>query len=122
MATLAAALCCAGACVSAGGATDNAAHNDRDVITQQEIDASNANDGYAVVRALRPHWLLPAPMGSTTQVVQVYVDGGKVGSAGVLQRYNVRSIREIRWLNGVDATTRFGTGNGAGAILVFLKR
>ena len=116
-----AALSLAAACVPAGASTDNAPA-DRSVITEQEIAASKANDAYGVVRALRPNWLLPATGASSRDEVQVYVEGSKAGSTAVLQRYDANTIRELRWLNGSDATTRYGTGNGSGAILVFLKR
>ena len=110
------------ACVPAGATTDNAPAGDRNVITEQEIAASKANDGYAVVRALRPGWLVPATVGANRQEVQVYVEGNRAGSTTALQNYSVSTIREIRWLNGDEATTRFGAGNGAGAIVVLLKR
>ena len=116
-----AALAFTAACVPAGASTDNGPA-DRSVISEQEIAASKANDGYSVVRALRPNWLLPATGASSRDEVQVYVEGSKAGSTAVLQRYDANTIRELRWLNGTDATTRYGTGNGAGAILVFLKR
>ena len=120
---IAASFAFAAACASSGASTaENAPRRDRSVITQEEIDASKANDAYTVVRSLRPAWLLPKTVGSSRQSVQVYIEGNKAGATAVLQQYNVNTIREIRFLNGEDATTRFGTGNGAGAILVLLKR
>jgi len=120
---MAATLAFAAACATKGApSTETAPRRDRSVITQEEIDASKATDAYAVVRALRPSWLLPKTVGSRPQSVQVYVEGNKAGATTALQQYNVNQIREMRYLGGDDATTRFGTGNGAGAILVFLKR
>lgn len=118
------ALSFAAACASSRGAapTDNAPKRDRNVITQEEIDASKMSDAYNVVRALHPGWLLGKTGGSGRQYVQVYVEGNKAGDTSALQQYNVNAIREIRYLSGDDATTRFGTGNAAGAIIVFLKR
>jgi hypothetical protein len=113
----------ASACTSGGGGpADTAPRPDRNVIAQEEIDASKANDAYAVVRILRPAWLLPKTVGSGPQAVQLYVEGSRASSLSALQDYNVSQVREIRFLNGEDATTRFGTGNGAGAILLLLKR
>lgn len=114
----------AAACASGGtsASTENAPRRDRNVITQEEIDASKMTDAYNVVRSLRPGWLLPKTVGSGRQSVQVYIEGNKAGGTTALQQYAVNQIREIRFLNGDDATTRFGTGNGAGAILVSLRR
>jgi hypothetical protein len=114
----------ASACATSGtsSATQNAPRRDRSVITQEEITETRATDAYGVVRAARPGWLLPKTVGSTRQNVQVYVEGNKAGTISALQQYNVNSIRELRFLEPEDATTRFGTGNGAGAILVLLKR
>ena len=116
------ALTWAAACASGGATSDNAPRRDRSVITQEEIDASKANDAYTVVRSLRPAWLLPKTLGSGRQAVQLYVEGSKASGIAALQEYNVSQIREIRFFNSEDATTRFGTGNGAGAILLLLKR
>ena len=99
-----------------------APRRDRDLITQEEIDATKAQDAYSVVRMARPGWLLPKTLGSGRVFVQVYVEGNKAGDVSTLRQYNASTIRELRFLGGDDATTRFGTGNGAGAILVFLKR
>ena len=117
-----AALSLAAACASGAPSAQSAPRRDRNVITQEEIDASKMTDAYSVVRALRPGWLLPRTVGSSRQNVQVYVEGNKAGTVTALQQYNVTQIRELRWLSGDDATTRYGTGNGAGAILVSLKR
>lgn len=114
---------CASGGATSGATTQNAPRRDRSVITQEEITETRANDAYGVVRAARPAWLLPKAVGSGRQTVQVYVEGNKAGGGiNALQQYNVTQIREMRFLSGEEATTRFGTGNGAGAILVFLKR
>lgn len=95
---------------------------ERTVITQEEIASTRATDAYSAVRAMRPAWLLPKTIGSGRQDVQVYVEGNRAGGVAALQQYNVNQIRELRFLGGEEATTRFGAGNGAGAILLALKR
>lgn len=119
---IAVALSLVAGCATGGATTQNAPRRDRNVITQEEIDATRANDAYNVVRSARPGWLLPRMVGSSRQNVQVYVEGNKAGGITALQQYNVGQIREMHFLSGEDATTRFGTGNAAGAILIFLKR
>src|SRR5436190_9560004 len=93
---MAATLAFSAACATKGATTDNVPRRERGVITQEEIDASKAQDAYAVVRALRPAWLLPKTVGSGRQNVQVYVEGNKAGSTTALQQYNVNQIRELR--------------------------
>ena len=122
---IAAALSLAAGCATSGSSAatnQNAPRRDRNVITQEEINETKANDAYTVIRTARPGWLLPKTVGSSRQNVQVYVEGNKAGGIAALQQYNVGHIRELRFLSGGDATTRFGTGNAAGAILVLLKR
>ena len=122
MTALVAAWALAASCASSGSRPTNAPRRDRSVISQEEIDETKAGDAYAVVRAARPAWLLQRVVGSSRQSVTVYVEGNRAGGVTVLQQYNAMQIRELRLLSGEEATTRFGTGNGAGAILVFLRR
>jgi hypothetical protein len=52
----------------------------------------------------------------------VYVDGVRYGDCEALKTIQAIDVGELRYLNGIDATTRFGTGNGSGAILVLLRQ
>lgn len=99
-------------------------HYERDVITAAEIQAraQDAKTAYDVVQRLRPSFLRKRPGGSLTSKVpaqiQVYVDGTLRGSVYVLRDLISEGIVEIRYLNGPDATTRYGTGHENGAITV----
>ena len=53
--------------------------------------------------------------------VAVYVDGIRIGTVQALSGIPATNVREIRRLDTRDATTRFGTGHTAGAILIFTK-
>jgi hypothetical protein len=48
----------------------------------------------------------------------VYLNGTRYGSVETLRSIHSTSIREIRFLNSSDATTRYGIGHLGGAILV----
>jgi len=52
----------------------------------------------------------------------VYRDGVRVGLFSSLETIMVETIQEVRWLDGPDATQRYGTGHGAGAIEVTTRR
>jgi hypothetical protein len=83
---------------------------------------------YEVVRKLRPAMLasrgtLAGPQ-SRSQLweassgIKVYLDGFRYGGVESLATISASSVVEVRWLSAMEATTRFGTGNTAGAIVV----
>jgi hypothetical protein len=99
---------------------------DRTLITQREIEESALLDAFEIVRALRPEFLRTRGTSSfrVTDPVeaQVYVDGVRTGNPDTLRRLPRDVLREIRYIDAREATTRYGTGHGAGAILVATKR
>lgn len=54
--------------------------------------------------------------------IVVYQDGVRSGGSNTLESMPTIAVREIRFINAADATTRFGTGHPMGAILVTTKR
>ncbi len=110
------------ACASRGPAADR---RDRDVITFDEIARSELVDAYEVVQALRPEFLrtrgsasirAPEPIEAV-----VYIDGVRAGPPDTLRRVTRAVLREIRYIDSREATTRFGTGHRGGAILVITR-
>lgn len=106
-----------------------------DLLTEQQLLDTRADDLLSAIRRTRPNWLhvrateVKRSSGGgglaprAADEVPVYLDGAKYGAASVvLQNIPVRHVAEIRYLNAIDATTRFGIGHGAGAILVQTKR
>jgi hypothetical protein len=103
-------------------------------ISQQEIDTNEARytTAYELVRALRPGML--TARGATRAVqsaatswpaaagIKVYVDGIPFGGIASLAMISARDVRDVQWLSALDATTRFGTGNTAGAIIVTTRQ
>ncbi|HWP38666.1 MAG TPA: hypothetical protein VNL18_14055 [Gemmatimonadales bacterium] len=105
---------------SAGGASATAApRRNSPVITAEEIAAASGSSAYDVVRQLRPAWLVTR--GGNAEPV-AYVDGTRYGSLEDLRNVAVDTIREIRWMDSRDATTRYGTGHQAGVIEVMTVR
>ncbi len=110
--------------------TPHAAHEARaprpspTAITLAQIETANQVDAYALVQALRPHWL--RTRGSTSIVtheqVQVYQDGTRIGGPGALRQISTRSIHAIQYYDGRSATQKWGTQHGNGAILVLTRR
>ena len=122
------------ACAS-GGSGNAAATDDRasrpasrsaNLITAEELEASTAQNLFRAIEMLRPTWLRVRGTASVSTpgaaaALQVYLDNSHYGVVTALQQLTVTSVREVRYLDGREATTRFGTGHGAGAILVRLK-
>lgn len=89
-----------------------------DVLTAAEIAPANVGTAYDAVKRLRPAFLMsmlgPSPFAERA----VYLDGVRLAGFQDLQLVPAAAVREIRFLNSVDATTRFGTGNSAGALVI----
>ena len=100
------------------------ARGDRSLITRTEILPA-MRSAYDVVKLRRPGWLVSRGMYSrmdgTIQGPIVYLDGVRYGTCEELQTIEAYAVSEVRYLNGLDATTRFGPGHGTGAILVSLR-
>jgi hypothetical protein len=90
------------------------------LITAAEMEAAGYTDAFSVVQALRPQWLWTR--GTTTvnlqESIKVYLDGSLMGGPEQLRQIQVRSITSIRFLDGLEATNRWGLDHGLGAIVV----
>ena len=92
------------------------------VLTAEEIAGSQATTAYEAVQSLRPNFL--RTRGSHTfdptavQAPHVFLDGQKFGELEILRSISVQTIREIRYYNAADATTKYGTGYTHGIIEV----
>ena len=108
------------ACAS-GGAQSAGPRVSRDLIVRAQIEQMNAQDAYEIVRRMRPEYLREqrgaASINSTTPLLAVvYIDGVRRGGPDVLRGMRPVEVEEIRFLSGTDATTRYGTDHGGGAI------
>ena len=107
-----------------------------DLIIEGEIAAiaGQVQTAFEIVQRLRPT-MLRLRAGSTTGSsngtsstnvnsarIMVYMDNQPMGGIEGLREIMTSQVREIRYLNANDATTLFGTGHQAGAIVVLGKR
>jgi hypothetical protein len=103
-----------------------------ELITQDEISSAGVRNVLEVIQRLRPAML--RPRGSTTNqsaspemsqatslTIVVYMDDIRLGETSQLSGVNIDNVREIRYINSRDATTRWGTGHTAGVIQVISK-
>lgn len=111
----------AAGCASSG--TGTGVRRDPDRISTEELNNFSDQTLHDAIRRLRANWIRRGGTGGIgqTDVLQVYVNGAKFGPVGVLREIPARDVLEVQYLNGPDATTRFGTGNGGGAVLVTMR-
>jgi hypothetical protein len=109
------------ACSTSGGGGGG----NPDLITREEIEAANDPHAYDLIRRVRPRWLRARTQGSfgnpEPMFANVYVNELRFGDLNSLQRLDIRSIERIEYVDALDATTRFGTGNVGGVINVVLR-
>ncbi|HKW09148.1 MAG TPA: Plug domain-containing protein [Gemmatimonadaceae bacterium] len=122
---------CASSPAAGAGATQQASsparsHSSRDVITTDELAKVDVQNALQAVQRLRPNFLqthggMSSSMTQGPQDVVVYVDNTRMGGPSSLSQIPITDVKEIQYLNGPDATQRFGTGHGSGAIIVIRK-
>jgi outer membrane cobalamin receptor len=57
----------------------------------------------------------------TVPTATVYLDGAKYGDTQSLKLINGEHVSRVQYLNGSEATTRYGTDHVGGAILITTK-
>ena len=100
---------------SGSGSAASAPRN-RDVVTRAQIEALNVGDAYEVIQRMRRDYLMGRGSGTRQSYAVVYVDGVRKTGFDTLRSMRAANIEEIRFISAVDATTRFGTDHGGGAI------
>ena len=108
---------------SGGGAAD------RNVVTGDELAATNARMVYQALERLRPNWLTsrgPSGMGNVTEqtqaVANVYMNGSQLGNIEYLKQVYVIDVAELRFWGAGEAGARFGMGNPRGVIEIIPRR
>lgn len=87
-------------------------------IVRAELESVGQVDAFEAVNRLRPRWM--STRGGNRPVL--YVDGTRRNDISDLQSMRAFDIEEIEYMSGSDASTRFGTGHGGGAIMVSTRR
>lgn len=115
------ALLAASACATAPRAAGPAG----DSLTAAQLVETRQRDAYEAVRALRPEWLRGRARSALTPgggSPAVFIDGSPPQDASILRTIPAGDVASIRYLGSSDATTRFGTGHAAGALVVRTHR
>lgn len=117
-----------------GCATGGRVHeaDDPDLLTRAELAEYPHYSAMQMIRQFRPIWLndrngsfnaLGIEDIANPRGIRVYMDGiDQHTGLSALDRLLVSDIQQMRKLDAADATTRFGVGHSAGAILVSTAR
>jgi hypothetical protein len=110
------------ACSARGPGT--AGRADRNVISTEEMLEAGYNDAFTTVQTLRPQWLSRRGVSTINmrESVKVYLDGSLMGGPDQLQQIRTRSISSIRYMDGIEASQRWGLDHGLGAIVVSTRK
>jgi len=117
-----AALSLATACASSGAGRRQSQRGDANLITREQLLRTGASNADDAVRMLRPSFLRAhgnATMRDPGGVPPVlYLDDTRLGGIEHLRDIDIEHVLEIRYVDAIEATTRFGQGHTGGAILV----
>ena len=114
------------ACATGGGGV-TAARQNPNLISLDEIVESSAANAYEVIQRLRPNFLrtrgavhgTPGAANAMEMVdLVVYLNENRLGGTDQLRQISTSDIREIRYFNSSEATTKWGPGHSAGAIQI----
>ncbi len=107
-------------CASAGSSSGTSGRGGNpDQLTEEALLEHQSLDVYSVIQQLRPRWLTSRGRGT----IKVIVDGSpRMDGFQDLRSMRVSDVQEIEYLNASNATTRFGTGYDAGAIMIRTRR
>lgn len=106
-----------------GGTTGDG--SDRNRITREQIEGTDARTAYQAVEQLRPNWLTSRGPTSVTNpaptVPGVFRDGSHVGSLSYLEQVQVAEVGELRYWPPGEASARFGMGYPRGVIEIISR-
>ena len=114
-----------GACTS--GAAAGGSGNNPYVIGAWELDDLPEYNALEAIRRLRPAWLRSntRPEISAMEAEgypRVHLNGVPLQDIQELDQIQAGDVREMRYIRGPDASTRWGTGYSNGVILVVTDR
>ena len=91
-----------------------------DLITQDQILSAGGSDLYELIRKIRPYWILKGGDDTSENpgVIYVFFDGTRMGGLEALRSLPTSGINYIRWLDGIQAASRWGLDHERGVIYV----
>jgi len=97
-------------------------HSSRNVISQEEIDSSNASNMYDLIARLRADFLKDRGAVSikTNQRERavVFLNDQEYGILETMRNIPIGRISEVRYYTGIEAVGKFGSQYGGGVVLL----
>lgn len=88
------------------------------LLSASEISGVKVNSAYDAIQRLKPNFL-EGMRGQDFINRVVYLDGTRLrGGLENLRMIEAASVRQVVFLSAIEASGRYGPGNGAGALLV----
>lgn len=111
----------ASACATSGGSTGEP-RQDRNLLTAEDLQPMATFTAWEAVQRMRPMWLRPGGVRNSANPgghhAHVFVDEAPYGPLEALRSFRVSDIRQMRFVNATDATTRYGGQYQGGVIIV----
>ena len=102
-----------------GGDTQQFTGGNSTLIVRAQLAQYSGRNALEAVQQFNRRWLQPQRTSSFDRVfARVVIDNGPPDVLETLGRLSVDSIESMRFLSAIDATTRYGTGNAGGIIVV----
>ena len=99
------------------------------VIRADELATAQMANVYDALQRLRPQWLKTSTNrgagkggGYQSSELAVYLETTRYGDIFVLKQMSTTDVKSVQYLSSSEATTRFGTGNTGGAIVVSMNK
>jgi hypothetical protein len=109
----------------AGATTQGSSTRRPNVLTQEQLAATNSESLYDAINKLRPEWLSSRGPTSVTDAtptaVSVFANGNLLGKADYLQQMRILDVTEVRYWDAGQASARFGMGHPRGVIEITRK-
>ena len=105
----------------AEGPPRSATRRNFDVITQEEIEQRAWSSAFDLVSTLRPQWVRqrgPDSFRGTSTPVQTYLDNTRLTGIAALASISTAGLRAVEWVDGVEASARWGLDHSQGAIVL----
>jgi len=113
-----------GACTRAPY-TDPSLAPDREIITQDEIEASRGATAYDVIRKVHGNFLSyrgrTSIKDTASAMPMVFVDDQAFGPVSTLRTIPASQLAEIRLYRAWEAVIKYGTGLPGGAIAIYTR-
>lgn len=99
--------------------------SDRNVITTAQIQAANAATAYDLIVKYRANFL--SSRGPNSVLLKqpkeptVYLDQVEYGTINSLRNIPAQNVAEIRFIEGWDAMTKYGSDHVAGVIQIYTR-